>query len=464
MKLIWSILLLTTTSWVLAKPTIIEGTFLYQKNEKFCVGTIENSFLQDVDCCVDTISDNKGNFKITLDIEDEQILVFKSTHGKFKFYIKPSDSIHISILNIWNIKFSGSSALENNWIFANKFHKTTANDASSTEIWSDVKQKAQLEYEDQMNQLKKIRDEVTDYFYKYAKSEILGKKYSIWCSIHANYEYNNKDFEVKNYMEKEVRSFLDEPIIDNTISYNYHYTMIYCNKFLPFNPHFNQYTIDTIWQKIPNDTTKQVLQYFRAFPNYYKSIQYLAANGLIFRAKDSIDLKFSHIYMDYLKEKFPKTYSNEYLNKAFKSKSRELLLTKVVDFNIINVQKDTLKMLPQIDQKSLLIFTTTNYSISNDSLTSSIQTYLNNIESPKDFKIITIYVGDTLDNWKSKVENLKSKSDCYFLCENNLEQFKKDYFIKELPYFILTDKNLKITKKSDVYFEIFANNVQRIRN
>lgn len=464
MKYFWLLFMLTLSSTMVAKQSIIEGTFLYQKNEKFCIGTVDNSFLQDVDCLVDTVSDSKGYFKIELDIEEERILVFKSSHGKFKFYIKPSDSLYISMLNIWNIKFSGTSAIENNWIYTHGFHNVNVNNASSVDLWSDEKQKAQLEYDDQMDQLKKIRNDVTGYFYKYAKSEILGKKFKKWCSIHAELERNNKDFEAKNYMENEVRTLINEPIIDNTSSYNYHYSMIYCDKFLPFNPHYDQYTIDSIWQKIPNDTTKQVLQYFRSFPNYYKSIQYLAANGLIFRAKDSIDLKFSHIYMDYLKEKFPKSKTNEFLEKMYKNKTKELLLTNIVDFKLINEKNDTLNILSQIDQKTLLIFTTTNYSVSSDSLLSSIQSFLKYSESPKDFKIITIYVGDTFDNWRSKIEYLKNKSDCFLICNNNLEQFKKDYYVSEIPYFILTDKSLKITKKSELFYVIFANNVQRIRN
>lgn len=59
MKYIWIFLLFLFATIIQAKPTIFEGTFLYQKNEKFCIGIIENNLLDEVECWKDTISDEK---------------------------------------------------------------------------------------------------------------------------------------------------------------------------------------------------------------------------------------------------------------------------------------------------------------------------------------------------------------------------------------------------------------------
>ena len=46
-----------------------------------------------MDCQIDTASTPEGKFRLDLDLSEETIFVFKSTHGKFKFYLKPGDSL-----------------------------------------------------------------------------------------------------------------------------------------------------------------------------------------------------------------------------------------------------------------------------------------------------------------------------------------------------------------------------------
>lgn len=464
MKYIWISLLFLFATTIQAKPTIIEGTFLYQKNEKFCIGIIENNLLDELECWKDTISDEKGNFKVNIDLEEEKILVFKSTHGKFKFYAKPSDSLFISILNIWNIKFTGASSFENNWMIAHKFHQLTTSFPNPFDSWMDEKQRAQIDFEENMGQLEKVKDQVSEYFYSYAKTEILGMKYRVWCRIHADLVQIKRDFEMISYMENEIKTFLNEPIIDDISSHNYHYSMVYCDKFIPVNPSFNQYSIADIWQKVPNDTTKQVLQHFKNFPNLYKSIQYLAANGLINNAKDSTELFFAKRYVTYLSDLYPKQGTNKVLNNSYYEMSRTILLTKAEDFKVLDSHKDTFNMSELIDQKTLLVFYTLNQRENFDSLQNSINSFVKMIKHPEEFNIVAVYVSDSLETWLQHIATLKKKENCYFLCENQKETVKKDYYLKTLPYCMMVEKDLKISKKSAYFYGIFTDVILTGRN
>lgn len=447
----------------IAVQTTITGVFQYQKSERFCIGLLDNSLLDEIDCKVDTSSNQEGKFRLDLDLSEETIFIFKSTHGKFKFYVKPGDSLHVSILNIWNIKYSGTSAIENNWMFKHQLHQIDFSYPAVVEFWSDQKQKAQMAFDENFEALLALKQQVSPYFFQYVYSELLGLKYQTWNKILFAFEKLGGDITMKSYMVDEVKKFLKEPVVDNSASQNYLWCVLNSEKYIPVYKDAECYNIDTIWQKLPNDSTRQILQYYAKYPKLYKVVEYLAINGTIQNAVDTIELQQAQRNLQYLAGKYPGFIGNQTLQKMHYDRSREVKVTTLIDFRVLNSKGDTLHVKDLVKDKTLLAFTNIRLNIENDSMTARLRRMSNDTSYRDDYKTLSLFVSETYDQWQKHVASLPYASDCYYVRKEDVPQIKIDYYLDMLPYYVLVDKDHKIVRKNSFRYELITGGVRVLR-
>ena len=90
-----------------ANVTIV---FPYQGKEAVKVGIYENTLIEEqFRIITDTISNEQGELNIKVPLNTPTILISKSIHGTFRFYIVPEETLTIYIYNEKNIKFEGTS-------------------------------------------------------------------------------------------------------------------------------------------------------------------------------------------------------------------------------------------------------------------------------------------------------------------------------------------------------------------
>ncbi len=463
MRVLCMLVFLCVATAAMAVQTTITGVFQYQKSERFCIGLLENSLLDEMDCQLDTASTQEGKFRLEIDLSEETIFVFKSTHGKFKFYLKPGDSLHLTILNIWNIKYSGTSAIENNWMFQHQLHQIDFSYPAVVEFWSDQKQKAQMAFDENYEALQALKQQVSPFFFQYVYSELLGLKYQTWNKILSNFDKLGGDVTMTSYMVDEVKKFLKEPIVDNSGSKNYLLCLLNAEKYIPIYKGAECYNIDTIWQKLPNDSTRQVLQYYAKYPKLYKVVEYLAINGTIQNASDTLALQRAQHNMQYLAAKYPRFIGNQTLQKLHYDRSREVMVTALIDFRVLNSRGDTLHIKDLVKDKTLLAFTNIRLNIENDSMTARLRRMSKDTTYRDDYKTLSLFFSDKYEDWQKHVASLPYAADCYFVRKEDLPQIKIDYYLDTVPYYVLVDKDHKIVRKNSFRYELIPGGVRVLR-
>ncbi len=454
MKIILSLLLfLLTISSVSTQRSVVSGEFLYQKNEKFKIQTIDNPLFESFATLIDTMSDVKGKFHVEFQISQPQFVYFRSSHGLFRIFIRPDETLYIKMLNKWSMEFGGGTAVENNWLFQHKFLESKITTLPNDMIWSDIKQVAQLEFEDNLKSLDSLKRNATDVFYQFAYSEILAQKYLTWLAIR-NLKSQNLDMEAQYYLDSQLKKFYEEDVIDTGYSKSYLSLVFYLKKYLHVLSKDNITELHSCWSRIQNDTIQSLLQYYVKKPILQQQLQFVCANFIIGQIFDSLGIEEIIPVVQHLSQLYPSAPSTTFINEHLSVKKRIFLVTKLIDFKLWNEQKEEVLVSSLLDSITRIEFSDLKrVKMMEENDKRMIESYklFYSVSYPK--KNIGIIIGETFEDWWAFFQKNKTTlhKPYYFLPAQEAERVKKDYFFNEIPFSFDVLKNQKINHMISSY-------------